>query len=43
MIEFLLMITIIGFLVLVVLFFGSSLVVSLVDKLFNDKKGGESK
>lgn len=35
--DFLLMITIIGFLV-----FGSSLV-SLVYILFNDKKGGESK
>lgn len=38
MIEFLLTITSIG-----LLFFGSSLVVLLVDKLFNDKKGGESK
>lgn len=43
MIEFLLLITIIDFLVLVELFFGSSLLVSFVDKLFNDKKGGESK
>lgn len=43
MIELLLMITIICFLVLVVLFYGSLLVVSLVDKLFNNKKGGESK
>ena len=43
MIELLLMITIICFLALVVLFYGSLLVVSLVDKLFNNKKGGESK
>lgn len=43
MIEFMVMITIISFLVLIVLFFVSSLVLSLIDKLFNDKKGGESK
>lgn len=43
MIEVLLMITIIGILMLVVLNFGLSFLLSFVDKLFDEKKGGESK
>ena len=41
MIQLLFMIIIIG--LFVVFYFVSSLVVSLIDKLFNDKKGGEGK